>query len=162
MRETNDYYLFWKHEFGQWAKRTIVDVGGAEYNCCEQFMMAHKAKLFNDPETLAKIMDSDSPKEQQHLGRKVKGFNSTLWNENKVRIVFGANFLKFTQHEDLKNRLLATQDKTLAEASPDDLVWGIGFAAEAPEALHANKWKGQNLLGEVLMAVRAHLQLYND
>lgn len=162
MKETDEFYFFWKHEFGQWTKRTIVDVNGDEYNCCEQFMMAHKAKLFNDSETLAQIMDSDSPKEQQHLGRQVKGFNSTVWDENKFKIVFGANFLKFTQHEDLKNRLLATHDKTLAEASPDDLIWGIGFEANAEEATQPEKWTGKNLLGEVLMAVRTHLQIYND
>ncbi len=25
MRETDDYYFFWEHQFGQWTKRDITD-----------------------------------------------------------------------------------------------------------------------------------------
>lgn len=158
MKETNDLYLFWRHQFGQWTKRNMVDIDGAVYNCCEQFMMAKKALLFNDQATLAKIMATDSAKEQQALGREVKNFNAKRWDENKYGIVWFANYLKFTQNRDLAERLLATENRILAEASPYDLVWGIGFEAEDEQALNIDNWKGQNLLGKVLMSVRAALR----
>ncbi len=158
MRETNDLYLFWRHQFGQWTKRDMIDIDGAVYNCCEQFMMAKKALLFNDQVTLAKIMATDSAKEQQALGREVKNFNAKRWDKNKYGIVWFANYLKFTQHTDLAERLLATENKTLAEASPSALVRGIGFEAEDEQALNQESWQGQNLLGKVLMSVREALR----
>lgn len=159
MKETNEMYLFWEHQFGQWTKRDIEDMDGTLYNCCEQYMMAKKALLFRDTETYQKIMQTDSPKMQQAFGREVKNFDSNRWNKNKYGIVWMANYLKFTQHHDLAERLLKTEKKILAEASPYDLVWGIGFAAEADEALNIECWKGENLLGKVLMSIREAITL---
>lgn len=157
MKETDKYYLFWKHQFGQWTMRDMRAPDGTIYNCCEQYMMYKKAQLFNDMAIANQILKEKDPAIHQKLGREVHGFNRKIWDENKVGIVWYANYLKFTQHADLKERLLATEDKILAEASPYDLIWGIGFRAEEEEALDENKWKGQNLLGKALMSVRSAL-----
>lgn len=158
MRETDQVYLFYEHQFGQWTKRDMVDVDGVVYNCCEQYMMAKKALLFRDLDTLGRIMASASPREQKQLGREVANFDPVVWNRYKFAVVWMGNFLKFSQHPDLRERLLNTGDKLLAEASPVDLVWGIGFAATDDEALDPRQWRGQNLLGEVLMSVRGALR----
>ena len=44
------------------------------------------------------------------------------------------------------------------EASPKDRVWGIALSSGDSDALDMNKWKGENLLGFALMAVRAELK----
>lgn len=159
MKETEKFYLFWKHQFGQWTKRDMVDIDGTVYNCCEQYMMAKKAQLFGDIATLAQIMGTESPQKQKDFGRTVSGFDQKRWNQYKYAIVWQANYLKFSQHSDLRQRLLATADKILAEASPMDLVWGIGYAAEDVEAVDQSIWRGQNLLGEALMSVRQALKV---
>jgi nicotinate (nicotinamide) nucleotide adenylyltransferase len=46
----------------------------------------------------------------------------------------------------------------LVGASPDDPVWGIGLAASDPRAQSFDSWKGENLLGKVLMRVRDRLK----
>jgi ribA/ribD-fused uncharacterized protein len=69
-----------------------------------------------------------------------------------------ANMHKFAQNENLKNALSATGYKTLVEASPFDTVWGIGLAPNDPKALDPVNWQGQNLLGNVLMKVRAMIK----
>jgi ribA/ribD-fused uncharacterized protein len=158
VKENSDFYLFWRHQFGQWTKRDMLDIDGTVYNCCEQYMMAKKALLFNDQASHTKIMATESAKEQQALGREVQNFDPTKWDENKYAIVWFANYLKFTQHEDLAERLLATNNKILAEASPYDLVWGIGFEAEDERALNTDNWTGKNLLGKALMSVRDALR----
>ncbi|GAA5443032.1 hypothetical protein Misp06_01208 [Microbulbifer sp. NBRC 101763] len=33
MRETEKFYFFWKHQFGQWTLRDISDIDGQIYNC---------------------------------------------------------------------------------------------------------------------------------
>ena len=56
MKETNQYYLFWKHQFGQWTLGDMTDPDGITYNCCEQYMMYKKAQLFSDLEIAKQIL----------------------------------------------------------------------------------------------------------
>lgn len=155
MRETDQFYFFWKHQFGQWSLREIVEPGGQAYICCEQYMMHKKALLFGDQETARAILEEKNPADQQRLGRQVRNYDLHIWNRNKFGIVWYGNFLKFSQHPDLRKRLLETNEKILAEASPEDLVWGVGFAADDDRILNQEHWRGGNLLGQVLMSVRA-------
>lgn len=157
MRQTDDFYFFWKHEFGQWTMRDMTDSDRITYNCCEQYMMYKKAMLFDDVITANKILSEDKPRNQQSLGRDVSNFDQKIWDAHKFDIVKQANLLKFTQHPRLKVRLLATGNKILVEASPYDLVWGVGFAAKDDKILDMANWRGQNLLGKVLMSVRTAL-----
>lgn len=154
MRETEKYYFFWRHQFGQWTLRDMTDPDGILYNCCEQYMMYKKAMLFKDLVSAEKIIQEKSPKNQQVLGRTIANFDQSIWDNQKFGIVWYGNFLKFSQHNDLKKRLLETGDKIIAEASPYDLVWGVGLAAEDDNILDKINWQGENLLGRVLMSVR--------
>ncbi len=148
-----EFYFFWKHQFGQWTKRDIT-VAGIKYFCNEQHMMAEKARLFNDPISLDRIMRSRDPKEIKAFGRKVSFFNKNQWNTVCKNIVFIGNLAKFTQLLDLQELLLSTGTKTLVEASPYDLIWGCGLSASDPRILDRKQWLGTNWLGEVLMDVR--------
>ena len=40
------------------------------------------------------------------------------------------------------------------EANPDDTIWGVGLTSSDDAILIESNWRGQNLLGEVLMVVR--------
>ena len=54
----------------------------------------------------------------------------------------------------MKQHLLCTGTKLLAEASPFYPVWGIGLRADNPEAQDPSRWRGKKLLGKALFAVR--------
>jgi len=149
--------LFLKGYLSQWSKSPFKELG-ITFNCAEQYMMYKKASLFGDNETAKKILATNSPKEQKRLGRQVKNFDEKIWNSHKVKIVLRGNLLKFSQNPDLKKELLATGDELLAEANPYDKVWGIGLTAIDKDALYPHKWKGQNLLGKILMKVREELR----
>ena len=82
--------------FSQWfpCKFTekVIDednqtAGEIEYHCAEQYMMAHKALLFQDNETFAKICKVKTAKECKELGRQVKNFDQKVWDEYKEEIV---------------------------------------------------------------------------
>lgn len=75
---TDKYVFFWNGVFSQWYPSKFV-IEGVEYNCCEQYMMAQKALLFNDMENHKMIMYSKSPNEQKGFGRRVKGFDKDKW-----------------------------------------------------------------------------------
>lgn len=141
------------------------EVDGVTYTSAEQYMMAEKANLFGDEEIRAEILNTDDPRMCKALGRKVKNFDKAVWDKNKEDIVRNGNFEKFMQNDTLRNFLLSTGEKVLVEASPTDRVWGIGMGKNNPDALNPQKWRGQNLLGFTLMAVRkdmAILDMYGE
>ena len=158
MKSNNDkFVLFWRGPFSQWYPSEFK-VDGISYNCAEQYMMAEKAKLFGDNKIRKQIMKTNSPREQKALGRKVSNFDAGKWNSVARDIVYKGNLAKFSQNKDLQKELLTTEDKTLVEASPYDKIWGIGLAADDPNATRPENWKGTNWLGEVLMRVRDELR----
>ena len=159
-----DYLFFWGHQpsvdgsisktcLSQWWKSDFyIDID--KYCCMEQYMMAEKARLFNDDEILTKIMKSNDPKQIKELGRKVRNFTEDEWEKKRYSIILNGNFAKFLQNEDLKQFLLGTKNKVIVEASPYDKIWGIGMALEDKDINNFLIWKGQNLLGFALMEVR--------
>ena len=133
-------------------------VEAQRYCCMEQFMMAEKARLFEDKETLAKILEATVQGKIKALGREVRNFDQTEWDKCKHTIVLTGNFQKFLQNPELKDFLLRTGDKILVEASPRDRVWGIGMGKANENAQTPAAWRGQNLLGFALMEVRDELR----
>ena len=128
------------------------------YNCCEKYMMAEKARFFNDTEIEQLIMNSDDPKEHKKLGRNVKNFDADKWNEVVDNIVYKANYAKFTQNLNLKNKLLATGGKIYVECSPYDAIWGNGMNISETLNTAIENWRGTNRLGLAIMKVRNTLR----
>lgn len=117
-------------------------------------MMAEKARLFKDYETLEEILSSKEQGDIKALGRRIKNFKEELLNEEKFNIVKRGNLAKFSQDENLKEFLLSTKGKILVEASPYDCVWGIGRGVNEEGIEDPKTWRGENLLGFALMEVR--------
>ncbi len=148
--KTHEFMFFWSGPFSQWYSSGFT-YNGIYYPTAEHWMMAEKARLFNDTITLGKILKTTSPRDVKKLGRQVEGFNESIWDHNKFGIVVNGSFLKF---ENKKEVLLNTGSKILVEASPVDNVWGIGLSEDHPDALDPRKWRGENLLGFALMEAR--------
>ena len=172
--------------FSQWFDRWF-NVDGVNYRTAEHWMMTEKARLFDDQEMIGSILNAETPKDAKSLGRKVRGFDPAIWDANKFEIVRRGNFEKFTQHDDLKNYLLATSayassDKSMAgesavrekpaayktgksistdvilvEAAGRDVIWGIGLGKNNPKAQDPLTWRGRNLLGFALTMVRQQI-----
>lgn len=153
---TDRFFLFWGAWPSQWFKADFT-LGGITYNCCEQYMMAEKARVFGDLETCGKILGTRNPRDQKALGRKVRNFDADTWNDVCRGIVYAANLAKFEQNSDLARLLLDTGSRTIVEASPTDRIWGIGLASSDPRAQDPAQWQGTNWLGVALMQVRDEL-----
>lgn len=149
-------HLFYRGPFSQFHASNF-SVDGRNYVCAEQYMHAEKARLFGDSAMAERIMKSDSPHEHKLMGGRVAGFEQAKWDANKVAIVTAGSRAKFGQNAGLRRRLLDTGDAILAEANPKDYIWGIGLAEDDPDAQDPIKWQGENLLGQILMAVRSEL-----
>ena len=128
-------------------------------------------QLFNDQAIAAKILSISSPRKQKGLAREIANFDEARWVQARLAIVRRGNWLKFTpctnvtsmRMEDrgepvpLRELLLATQDRELAQASPFDALWGIGLKAEEAVTVSSVRW-GENLLEKALMHVRSELR----
>lgn len=151
--------LFYGGHFSQWCP-VVFTVDGITYNCAEQYMMAQKARLFNDAEALKAIMASFSPSRQKAIGKTVKGFDKRTWEVVARDVVRTGTMAKFSLPE-FSGALLLTGDATIVEASATDRIWGIGLDEYHPEAMQRSKWRGTNWLGDCLMDVRRALQWVN-
>lgn len=162
-----NYCCFWGHRpnrdgsigkscLSQWWKQPFT-VEGITYPTAEHWMMAGKAHLFHDQEIWEKILVAKDPRIAKKMGRQVRNFDPSVWMEYGYSIVVEGNKHKFSQHPELKEFLLNTQDSIIVEASPYDRVWGIGMAKNDRRAMKMEEWKGRNLLGFALMEVRDYL-----
>lgn len=133
-------------------------VNGNTFNCVEQYMMAQKALIFRDFETFNKVMNSKDPVEMKHLGREVKNFNAEKWDGVKMKVVKRAVMAKFSQNWDLRELLLQTGDKLIAESNPMDRIWGIGICKSDKDVMNKMEEWGENLLGKIMMEVRDELK----
>lgn len=162
------YLFFWGHTpkqkdmvdkscFSQWFPAAFT-VAGETYATAEHWMMAEKARLFGNEDVRQRIIASGHPNEAKKLGRQVTGFDAPMWDAQKLDLVVSGNYHKFSQHAALQEYLLTTGDRVLVEASPVDAIWGIGLAADHPDATQPARWPGENLLGFALMTVRDQLR----
>ncbi|MEU9099403.1 NADAR family protein [Streptomyces sp. NPDC048361] len=139
-----------------WPSRFVVD--DVAYATAEHWMMASKARLFGDAEGERAALTTAGPALAKKAGRLVRGFDDEVWQRERYAIVLAGCLHKFGQDEALRAYLLATGDRVLVEASPLDRIWGIGLAADAPEAEDPARWRGLNLLGFALTETRARLR----
>ena len=162
------YLHFWGHRarpdgsvgascLSQWWPATF-SVDGVEYATAEHWMMAAKARLFEDAEAERRAISAPNPALAKKAGRLVRGFDEAVWERERFAIVVEGSVHKFAAHPALREFLLGTGERVLVEASPVDRVWGIGLAADDEAAMDPERWRGPNLLGFALMAARERLR----
>ena len=131
---------------------------GRLFSSMEQYMMYRKAICFHDEIIASEILKTDDVAVIKALGRQVSGYDDSVWNGIRQIAIYEGLLAKFSQDEELKQQLLATEDAVLAECAVRDRIWGIGLSMTDLDRLDRSKWKGQNLLGYALMMVRDKLK----
>ncbi len=157
MTITDKHVFFYNGIYSQWY-RAPFSIDRIRFITCEQYMMYKKAMLFGDEDVANQILLTENPSEQKALGKLVKGFDRTIWDQNCFSIVYQGNLAKFTQNPELREELLATGDRVIVEASPYDFIWGIKMGEEDENLDSPSHWRGLNLLGFAIMTVRNQLK----
>ncbi|MEU6125645.1 NADAR family protein [Streptomyces sp. NPDC047123] len=164
---TVKYLPFWGHAprrdgtlgrscLSQWWPAPFT-ADGVVYATAEHWMMAAKARLFDDPEAARAALAARTPAEAKTAGRLVRGFDQSVWERERFGIVVRGSVHKFTSDPALRDFLLGTGERVLVEASPVDRIWGVGLAPDDPHAESPAHWRGTNLLGFALMEARARI-----
>ncbi len=160
MKTTDSLVLFWRtaEVYSNWHPARLVAGNVLSLENSEQFMMWAKAWLMGDAEMALAMMFESDPKKLKAMGREVQNYQNDVWVKNRLAVMVYGCYLKFSQNEVRKTTLLATGERIIVEASPDDRIWGIGLEESDPRCLDKAQWEGFNLLGEALMIVRALLR----
>ena len=119
----------------------------------QHFVTAEKGRLSRDHQTLQHIMRVSNPRLHLQYEREVHNFDLTVWECERENIAIVVSYTKFVRNPVMPSHLLDTGDRVL-EASPSDLVWGIGCRADNVSARQPPLWRGLNLLGKDLQTVR--------
>ena len=116
----------------------------------EKAIMLCKAAAMGDLASFDAIAESTTPREAKGLGRGIKAFDQALWNRIVLSVAYEVVLQKFTQLEDLRQVLLSTADRTIAEMISEDSIWGTGVdigsaeAAELPSGPAPTSWAGRS------------------
>lgn len=130
---------------------------GMKFSSSEQYFMYRKVTRFGRNDLGARIMKAEDPAEcKQIAGKPFPEFDSKVWDRESFRIMYDGVRAKFEQNPVLCSFLLDTKDSVLAEMSPRDRHWGTGLSEEY--GCDIPRWRGRNLLGMVLMDVRADIR----
>jgi hypothetical protein len=160
MRITDTHIYFWGSFLSNFIPSDLeIQCDGHVFTNSEQLFMYFKANFFEDKETAKRIVEEGQiPKAAKDLGRLVKNYNDKEWAKVRENMMYKAISLKFDSSLELQEKLLDTGNKILVEGTPMDPVWGVMVHWKDDRILDERNWKGQNLLGKVLMRVRQDLK----
>lgn len=122
----------------------VIRLKGKTWPTSEHYFQAQKFVGAPDEE---EVRQAKSPMVAARMGRSRKRPLRQDWESVKDSIMHEAVLAKFTQHDDLRETLLGTGNRTLIEHTENDAYWGDG-----------GDGRGQNRLGQILMRVRGQLQ----
>jgi N-glycosidase YbiA len=162
--QNNSPYYFLSNYY---SSPIVID--GVKWLSVEHYFQAQKFNQPESIEYYNLLLNADSPQKAKNLGTQKPNDRGSNWYINKNKRELGlmndqimkykdvkmrndwesvkdgimefALLAKFTQHEDLKEKLLSTNDAKLIEDSPYDSYWGSAR-------------NGKNMLGLLLMKVR--------
>ena len=80
-----------------------------------------------------------------------------MWERERENIVLVDSYAKFAQNPTMQSHLLDTGDRLLVEASPYDLIRGIGYSIDHVSARQPPLWRGLNFLGKTLQLSLIHI-----
>lgn len=133
----------WLSNFGHSpiVKWSILTRDYEKYDTVEHLFQASKAVTKAEHEW---VQSSKTPRIARSRGQKIRLRSD--WEHVKVQVMKDAISRKFSQNDDLRQRLIDTEDRYLIEGNTwGDKFWGVC------------EGRGQNKLGEILMEYRANL-----
>jgi N-glycosidase YbiA len=130
-------------EFSNFAEYPIR-IRGKVWPTSEHYFQAMKFESASD---INEIRKAKSPMEAARKGRDRRKKIKRNWESMKDNVMRDAVQAKFEQHNELKKLLLSTNDAKLIEHTENDSYWGDG-----------GDGKGRNMLGRILMDIRAKLK----
>ena len=120
------------------------ELDGRWWPTSEHYFQAQK---FAGTPHVEEVRRAQSPKQAAMRGRSRARPLRADWEQMKDEVMRRGVLRKFETHADLRAMLLDTGDEEIVENAPGDYYWGCGADGS-----------GKNMLGQILMEVRATLR----
>jgi ribA/ribD-fused uncharacterized protein len=133
-----------EHGFMSNFARYPIRLKGKRWPTTEHYFQAMK---FEGTPHEDEVREASSAKEAASRGRDRKRPLRRDWESVKDDVMREAVRAKFAQHREIAERLLSTGETKLVEKTSGDHYWGCGASGD-----------GKNMLGVILMEVRAELR----
>lgn len=132
------------------------NIDNIDYNSTEQYLFSQRAVYVGDTANADKIMRCKEAKFCKSIGENEVEWNGNLagWRDFAAEKLRKANFAKYSQNEKLRKILFETFPKTLVEASPSDVYWGVGLRKSDKSLQDKERWHGKNVMGFLLTEIR--------
>lgn len=143
-------FIFFYHSDQKWGEfanfsRHSIFVDGKIWPTVEHYYQAQKFHGTPFEEEIRTLETPTTAKERAHV--LLKDHPAIDWGLKKESVMYKGLYAKFTQHPDLLQLLLSTENLPLAEHTSLDLYWGDGLDGS-----------GMNRLGAILMQIRSELR----
>jgi ribA/ribD-fused uncharacterized protein len=140
------YFYSATDEYGCFSNfsRHGIELDGKHWPTVEHYFQAQK---FAGTPQEGRIRHAATPKVAKRLGHDRTQTLRRDWESVKDDVMRRGVLRKFETHADIRAILLGTGDEELIENAPNDYYWGCG-----------SDGSGRNMLGRILMEVRAALR----
>lgn len=140
------YFYGTKDQYGCFSNFSThpVELNGNRWPTSEHYFQAQK---FAGTPHEEDIRLAKSPKIAANMGRSRQRPLRPDWEKVKDDVMRKVVLRKFETHADIQAILLETGDEEIIENAPNDYYWGCG-----------KNGTGKNMLGKILMEVRAILR----
>lgn len=124
----DDIFFYLKDEDYGWMSNfypSEFKINGIKYKTVEHYYQSMKS---SDPKIQEWIRNAPKPYLAMRAGRNLRdkdGFNKEEWENKKIEVMHTGIIAKFRQNLDLWEKLKATGDRKIHEASPSDKFWGF-------------------------------------
>jgi ribA/ribD-fused uncharacterized protein len=120
-----------------------IAIEGQTWPTAEHYV---QARQFKDKKLDKELVKYKSASIAVRLCRERADNRRSDWDKVKDNVMYDAVKAKFSQHEILKEKLLATGESPIVHAAPDNDYWGDG-----------GDGSGKNMMGKILMKIRKEL-----
>lgn len=106
----------------------------------------YQAQKFSDEDIQRKILNASTPKEASQIGRNRNYKIKQNWDDIRNKIMYEGIYLKFKQNENIKMKLIKTDNTEIIEGTTKESYWGCDIDGS-----------GENNFGRLLMKARKQL-----
>ena len=130
------------------------EIDGVRFTTIEQYISYMKCILFGDKDSALSVLGTQRETRQREIAMGSEAFLETVWKGERQIIVIYGLLAQFRQNPEIRDLLLSTGDAYLVSCSHMDVIYSCGYRIDEERRLDAAKWRGRNVLGFALMAVR--------
>ena len=152
--QPGSWYFQSEHVWPSNMHRTRVTVDKHEYETAEHAIQGTKATANGDIIAAAAIKATMCPYEAKRIGDRIQ--TTMEWNKCQFDIVYEIMYEKAAQNPMVKERLLATGDCRLHEATRSE-SFGIGAGLHS-RAARDGTWRGKDIVGQIWEKIRDDLR----